>query len=271
MGFRVATVLARSSSGVSHITANCTKEELVQPSAQHVTLTTRQKLEKGNAMSSDISRIEPKYQSEHFNHVPHALATELWDFLHRPETVTRLRTATAMGRPAVEGISESLVAEFGREITERAAKQVAGHMVRLTMESLGYVVHKPRARTSSGIFSTGMVFRPVIPSGRDSFNCWLDARVKSPDGEIDPDKLAQVAHEWGVKFSAKRCNVSFRRLELGALLRAVVPKSEYDETSADDEQVQRGSHEPDQRQFPGIPDDRAEFEAHGRKLSRRRT
>jgi hypothetical protein len=222
-------------------------------------------------MSSDISRIEPKYQSGHFNHVPHSLATALWDFLHRPETVTRLRTATAMGRPAVEGISEPLVVEFGREINERSAKQVTGHMVKLRMESLGYQVDKPRARTRSGIFSTGMIFHPVIPVGPNSFNGWLDAQVKSPDGEIDSEKLAQVAHKWGVSFSAKRCNASIRRLELGALLRSVVPKSEYDETSADDGEVQRGSHEPGQRQFPGIPDDRAEFEARSRKLSRRRT
>jgi hypothetical protein len=240
----------------------------VQPSAQHVTPTARPKVEKGNAMSS----IKLKYQAEHFNHVPYSLETALWDFLHRPETVTGLRTATAMGRPAVEGISEPLVAEFGREITERAAKQVAGHMVKLTMESLGYEVHKPRARTGSGIFSTGMVFRPVIPSGRDSFNRWLDTQVKSPDGEIDSEKLKHVAAKWGVTFSAKRCNASIRRLELGALLRSVVPKSEYAETSADDKEVQRGSsHEPHHRQFPGVPDDRAEFEARSRKLSRRRT
>jgi hypothetical protein len=222
-------------------------------------------------MSSNTSGIELKYQAEHFNQLPYSLETALWDFLHRPETVTMLRTATAMGRPAVEGISEPLVVEFGGAINERAVKQVIGHMVKLTMESLGHEVDKPRARTRSGIFSTGLIFRPVIPSGPDSFNGWLDAQVKSPDGEIDPEKLTNVAHKWGVSFSAKRCNASIRRLELGALLRSVVPKSEYDETSADDGEVQRRSHEPDQRQFPGIPDDRAEFEARSRKLSRRRT
>jgi hypothetical protein len=61
----------------------------VQPTAQHVTPTARPKVEKGNEMSSDTSRIKLKYQSEHFNHVPYSLETALWDFLHRPETVTR--------------------------------------------------------------------------------------------------------------------------------------------------------------------------------------
>jgi hypothetical protein len=208
----------------------------MQPTAQHVTPAARQKREKANDMTADTP-VDSKYKAGHFNHVPPALETALWDFLHRPETGISLRTATALGRPAVEGISDSLVAEFGGEIDHQAAKQVIGHMVKMRMEALGYQADKPRVRARSGIFSTGMLFRPAIPSGPDSFNRWLDPQVKSPDGKIDPEKLAHVAHEWGVSFAVRHCSVAIRRLELGALLRAAVPPSDYEtaERGADHE------------------------------------
>jgi hypothetical protein len=204
--------------------------------AQDVTPAARQRLEEGKVMSSDTP-VDLKYEAGHFNLVPHSLAAAFWDFSHRPDTVVSLRTATAMGRPAVEGILDSLVNEFGATINERAAKQVIGHVVRLRMESLGYEVDKTRTRTRSGIFSTGITFRPAVLPGPDAFNRWLDAQVTSPDGEFDPEKLAAIAHEWGVSFSAKKCNPAIRRLELGALLRAVVPPSDYEmaEKGADHE------------------------------------
>jgi hypothetical protein len=195
--------------------------------AQHVPAAAR-KIAQGKAMFVDNSKVDSKFKAGHFNHVPPALATALWDFLYRPDTVASLRTATSMGRPAVEGISDSLIVEFGGEIDDRAVKQTIGHMVKLRMEALGYAVDKPRTRTRSGIFSTGITFRPAIPSGPDSFNRWLDTQVRSAGGEIDPEKLAHVAQEWGVSFSAKRCSAAIRRLELGALLRAVVSASDYE-------------------------------------------
>jgi hypothetical protein len=206
----------------------------MQTTAQDVTPAAHQKRKRGNGTRI---RFRRKRKLRHLNRVPRAVTTALWDFLYRPDTVTSLRTATAMGRPAIEGISNSLVAEFGGEIDDRAVKQVIRHMVKIRMEALGYVVDKPRARTRSGSFSTGMTFRPAIPSESDSFNRWLDPQVRSPDGGIDPEKLAHVAHEWGVSFSAKDCSIAIRRLELGALLRAVVPKSDYEsaERGADNE------------------------------------
>jgi hypothetical protein len=82
-----------------------------------------------------------------------------------------------------------------------------------------------------------MLFRPAVPSDADAFNRWLDAQVRSADGKIDPEKLTHVAHEWGVSFSAKRCGIAIRRLELGVLLKAVVPPSDYEpaERDADNE------------------------------------
>jgi hypothetical protein len=159
--------------------------------AQDVTPTARQKPEQGEGISSQAA-VDVPYEAGHSGHVPHALESTLWGFLHRPETVISLRTATAMGRPAVEGISESLVHEFGREISEQTIKQVLGRMVKLRMEALGYEVHKPRARTKSGIFSTGIVFRPAVHSRPDLFNLWLDQQVRSPDGKIDPDSASRT-------------------------------------------------------------------------------
>jgi hypothetical protein len=57
------------------------------------------------------------------------LGQRIWAFLTRPENVARLETASELGKPAVEGIEEQLLAEF-REVLADRVKQMVGHMVR---------------------------------------------------------------------------------------------------------------------------------------------
>jgi hypothetical protein len=179
-------------------------------------------------MSSETFNIDIKYNARHFQHLPGAVGAKLWEFLTRGESIVRLQTAASMGRPPVEGLANVLIAEFGHEIAAPAVKQVIGHMVKQIMEALGYEVHKRRAKARSGFFSTGMSFRRPTPSGPDHFNCWLDAQIRSPDGALDPDKIARVASDWGVTMAEKRVSVTMERLELAVKLRVVVPPSYYE-------------------------------------------
>jgi hypothetical protein len=224
-------------------------------------------------MAFDTSNIDRTYRAGHFGYLRGTVGTALWAFLTEADNILRLRTAASVGRPAVEGLSDALIAEFGHEINEPRVKQVIGHMVKQIMDALGYEVDRPRVRTRSGFFSTGMSFRPKLPPGPDLFNRWLDEQVRSPDGALDLEKIAHVAEQWGVSLSVKRRGVAMQRLELGVKLRPVVPPSDYEpaETGVDDEEARQRLREADQRRFPGIPDDPAEADAWIRQRSARRT
>src|SRR3954467_3112676 len=62
------------------------------------------------------------------------LGQRIWSFLIRPENVARLETAPELGKPAVEGIEEQLLAEFREEVLADRVKQMVGHMVRQILE-----------------------------------------------------------------------------------------------------------------------------------------
>jgi hypothetical protein len=205
-------------------------------------------------MAFDSSSLGP-YRAGHFKHVPADVESRLWALLSSQENIVRLETAVAMRRPAVEGISDTLVSEFGSEINHPGVKQVIGHMVKQIMDALGYEVDRPRVRTRSGFFSTGMRFRSKLPSGPDGFNRWLDEQVRSANGALDPVKLARVASDWGVSTGRKLQNVvAMQRLELGVKLRPVVPATAYRpaETGPNVEEAGVGVHEADPPQSSDI-------------------
>lgn len=146
-----------------------------------------------------------RYKSGRFNIKSPTVEDALWLFTLRPENVIRMEAVTAVGRPAVEALSQPLVWEFGRDIAQPCIKQIAGNMVRQIMESLGYVVHCRRVRiTRPGLFASGMTFRlsgpararsvVVTPEDRrnwldaadtDRFNSWLDGVIRDAEGETD--------------------------------------------------------------------------------------
>jgi hypothetical protein len=69
--------------------------------------------------------------------------------------------------------------------------------------------------------------RQNIDKRKDSpFNVWLDAQVNT-DGELDLDKLYSVAEAWGITKRFDHLNPGQQRMDIGNLLRPIVPQSEY--------------------------------------------
>lgn len=86
----------------------------------------------------------------------------LWEFLKRSDNLLRMQTATYLKRPAVEPLSEGLLAEFGYELGENGIKQMIGHMVGQIMKATGYELDARGLRiTTPGLFSVGARYRPV--------------------------------------------------------------------------------------------------------------
>jgi hypothetical protein len=83
------------------------------------------------------------------------LGQRLWAFVNDPQNVARMETATALERPAIEGIEEPLLQEFGTEVfgpetLDDRVKQMLGHMVRQVMEQRGYVIAVQNVKITSG-------------------------------------------------------------------------------------------------------------------------
>ena len=68
------------------------------------------------------------------------IGQRLWTFLTLPENVDRLRTASELSRPAVEGIGEQLLEEFGEDVLDKEVKRMIGDMVRQLLEQRGWVL-----------------------------------------------------------------------------------------------------------------------------------
>jgi hypothetical protein len=96
----------------------------------------------------------PNYNPESFTPNYHtALGRSLWAFLNEEGTITRMKTATSLGRPAAEGIEEELLERFETDIDDLLAdrtKQMIGHMIRQVMESLGYVIDMQNVKIMNG-------------------------------------------------------------------------------------------------------------------------
>jgi len=96
----------------------------------------------------------PSYNPESFGpNYNTKLGRGLWAFLNEEGTITRLKTATALSRPAVEGIEEELLERFEADVDDILAdrnKQMIGHMVRQVMESLGYVIDMQNVKIMNG-------------------------------------------------------------------------------------------------------------------------
>lgn len=78
------------------------------------------------------------------------LGKRLWAFLTSDENVVRMETATSLERPALEGVEEGLLSEFGADVLDDRVKQMIGHMTRQIMEQRGYVVAVQNVKMTSG-------------------------------------------------------------------------------------------------------------------------
>jgi len=79
-----------------------------------------------------------------------SLGKKIWSFLNEPENILRMKTATTLERPAVEGIEDQLLQEFKEAILNDRVKQMVGHMVRQIMENCGYVVAVQNVKVTNG-------------------------------------------------------------------------------------------------------------------------
>lgn len=119
------------------------------------------------------------------------LGQDLWAYLTSSETRVRMQTATALGRPAVEGIEEPLLARFGAMIADDRTKQMIGHMVRQIMERDGYVVDAQNVKVTNGA--------PFVRATRYRARGFVRLHVwRSPD---DPRNLALTLDKKGAQLN----------------------------------------------------------------------
>ena len=107
-----------------------------------------------------MSKAVTKYEAGSFQALAETkLGRDLWEFLNREQIFSRLDTATDLGNPAVAGIEEPLLAQFGEAVLDDRAKQMIGHMVRQVMVAEGYEVEKQNVKIGSALFSKGTRYR----------------------------------------------------------------------------------------------------------------
>jgi hypothetical protein len=160
--------------------------------------------------------------------LPPDVKTHIWQSLIRPDNILRLETANSLGHPSIEGVWSILIGEHGFEINEPTIRREIDEMVGQIMKSRGYDRQDVRRRRRLDLISSDSSFHPRPDGGPDQFNRWLDEQVLSPDDEIDPEKLVEVAGGWKVTLSVDPQDVVIGRLELGVKLRPIVPPSEYE-------------------------------------------
>lgn len=83
------------------------------------------------------------------------IGKSLWVFLNQKDNIVRMQTASALDRPAVEGVETQLLSEFGEAVfgvavTNDRIKQMIGHMVRQIMEAMGYVIAVQNVKITNG-------------------------------------------------------------------------------------------------------------------------
>jgi len=84
------------------------------------------------------------------------LGQRLWAFLNEHETVLRMKTASDLGKPALEGVEEPLLESFEADVdtlTEDRWKQMIGHMTRQVMAAAGYVIAQQNVKVNSAVFT----------------------------------------------------------------------------------------------------------------------
>ena len=87
------------------------------------------------------------------------IGQRLWDFLTQSENTIRLETASELSKPAVEGIGEQLLKEFGEDVLEDRVKQMIGHMVRQILEQRGWVLDQSNVTVQSVPFIKASRYR----------------------------------------------------------------------------------------------------------------
>lgn len=87
------------------------------------------------------------------------LGAELWERLNSAAYIAALKTATLLHQPAVKGIEEMLLSDFGDKVMDDRVKQMIGHMVRQIMERHGYEIDQQKVKMDSIPFYAATRYR----------------------------------------------------------------------------------------------------------------
>ena len=101
-----------------------------------------------------------EYQADKFASTANTpLGHQLWAFINKEATLDAMEVASDLGHPAVAGIEEKLLAEFGEKVLGDRIKQMIGHMVRQAMEREGFILDQSNVNIGSVPFSKGSRYR----------------------------------------------------------------------------------------------------------------
>lgn len=81
------------------------------------------------------------------------IGLRMWAFLNRDNIVQLLETKSADGYPAVMGIENEILEEFGDALQEERLRQMIGHMVRQILEARGWQLDQMNVKTTSAPFT----------------------------------------------------------------------------------------------------------------------
>jgi hypothetical protein len=124
------------------------------------------------------------------------LGQRLWPCLNEPTNVSRMTTATQLGRPAAEGVEDVLLEQFGEAVFEDRVKQMIGHMIRQVMEANGYVIDTQNVKLAGYPFSRAT--RYMLRTHRN-YHLWhrsTDARAMAVTSSANSATLPSDEGEW---------------------------------------------------------------------------
>lgn len=87
------------------------------------------------------------------------LGLDLWAAVRAPEYVAALETATRLGHPAVKGVEDLLLRDFGDKVFDHRVKQMIGHMVKQIMDAAGYEIDQQKVKMESIPFYAGTRYK----------------------------------------------------------------------------------------------------------------
>jgi len=155
----------------------------------------------------------------------------LWAKLNTREYISCLETTTALHQPAVKGIEEPLLRDFGADVMEDRVKQMIGHMVRQVMERHGYEVEQQKVKIDSIPFYAGTRYKR-----RDEWVYHVWRRSK------DPRTCALTADKQGAQLPTERDERWLYWRSFSGLLRASVMFGMHSEEQARKDILRQGYH-----------------------------
>ncbi len=96
------------------------------------------------------------YDPKNFKNIfESTLGQQIWTYLNSEQAKERMVLTTQLGHPALEGVGDKLLEQFGVGVKDDSVKKATGHMARFVMEELGYVLvqRNVQCRKKTEVFS----------------------------------------------------------------------------------------------------------------------